>query len=204
MIHAVTAFAALSLIMTITPGPDSLLVLRSSLRDGRSAGARVAAGATCGSLAWGAASAVGVTAVLAASAQIYRGVQLAGAAYLVYLGIHSWHTRSARQDAPGRRERVTGFRAGLLSNVLNPKVGLFFLAVMPQFIPHRAPAAGYTLTFAVVDMLIAGTWLAIVVWVSDRARTALRREAVRQTLDRIAGAALIGLGLRVAAEQVTI
>ena len=78
MIHAVAAFAALSLIMTITPGPDSLLVLRSSLRDGRRAGARVAAGATCGSLAWGTASAVGVTAVLAASAQLYRGVQPAG------------------------------------------------------------------------------------------------------------------------------
>jgi len=78
MIHAVAAFAALSLIMTITPGPDSLLVLRSSLRDGRRAGARVAAGATCGSLARGTASAVGVTAVLAASAQLYRGVQPAG------------------------------------------------------------------------------------------------------------------------------
>lgn len=135
MIYAVAAFAVLSLIVTITPGPDSLLVLRSSLRGGRRTGARVAAGAACGSLAWGIASAVGVTAVLAA---------------------------------------------------------------------HHAAVTGYTLAFAAVDMVIAGTWLATVAWISDRARTVLHREGVRQMLDRIAGAALVGLGLRVAAEQVTI
>src|SRR5215469_16290783 len=90
MMTKVAAFAVLSLIVTVTPGPDSLLVLRSSLLRGRRAGARVAAGAASGSLAWGLFSAAGLTALLAASAQLYRAVQLAGACYLVFLGIRGW------------------------------------------------------------------------------------------------------------------
>jgi threonine/homoserine/homoserine lactone efflux protein len=85
--------------------------------------------------------------------------------------------------------------------VLNPKVGLFFLAVMPQFIPHHASTAGYALAFAVTDAVIAGAWLIVVAWISDKARSLLRRPSMRTALDRATGTVLIGLGLRVAAEQ---
>src|SRR5215467_15043980 len=103
MIDKIAAFAVLSLIVAVTPGPDSLLVLRSSLLAGRRAGARVAAGAASGSLAWGLSSAAGLTALLAASAQLYRAVQLAGACYLVFLGIRGLratgqHTSSSRPE----------------------------------------------------------------------------------------------------------
>src|SRR5215471_6823893 len=110
MMTKVAAFAVLSLIVTVTPGPDSLLVLRSSLLAGRRAGARVAAGAASGSLAWGLSSAAGLTALLAASAQLYRAVQLAGACYLVFLGIRGW--RAAAGHAPMTPGRSPGFGTG--------------------------------------------------------------------------------------------
>jgi threonine/homoserine/homoserine lactone efflux protein len=202
--NSIAAFALLSLILTITPGPDSLLVLRSSLRSGRHTGTRVAGGAASGSLFWGLCSAAGLTAIMAASAQAFRAVQLAGAAYLIILGIRGW--RAARPPSAPVEERPgpgpgPGFRAGLLSNVLNPKVGLFFLTVMPQLIPHHANVTSYALAFAFADALIAGAWLAIVAWLSDRARALLRRPRVRSSLDRAAATALVALGLKVAAEQ---
>jgi threonine/homoserine/homoserine lactone efflux protein len=140
--NSIAAFALLPLILTLTPGPDNLLVLRSSLRGGRRTGIRVAGGAASGSLFWGLCSAAGLTAIMAASAQAFRAVQLAGAAYLIFLGIRGW--RAARPvladgDEHPSRGPGPGFRAGLLSNLLNPKVGLFFLTVMPQLIPRPHP-----------------------------------------------------------------
>ena len=199
MMTKVAAFAVLSLIVAVTPGPDSLLVLRSSLLGGRRAGARVAGGAASGSLAWGLFSAAGLTALLAASAQAYRAVQLAGACYMVFLGIRGWRGRAGHASSQPRRS--PGFRAGLLSNLLNPKVGLFFLAVMPQFIPHHAPVTSYTLAFAATDAVIAGTWLAAVAWISGKASTLLSRPRVRAALDRAAGTVLVALGVKVAAAQ---
>jgi threonine/homoserine/homoserine lactone efflux protein len=203
MMDKVAAFAVLSLILTVTPGPDSLLVLRSSLLSGRRAGARVAAGATSGSLAWGICSAAGLTAIVAASAQLYRVLQLAGACYLLFLGIRGWRAAAghAAVHAAKGPARSPGFRAGLLSNLLNPKVGLFFLTVMPQLIPHHANVTSYALAFAVTDALIAGSWLAIVAWLSDRARALLRRPRMRSAMDRAAATALVALGLKVAASS---
>ena len=201
--NAITAFALLSLVLTVTPGPDSLLVLRSSLRAGRRTGIRVAAGATSGSLFWGICSAAGLTAVMAASAQAFRAVQLAGAAYLGFQGIRGWRGAKSSSGGHERPERgpEPGFRTGLLSNVLNPKVGLFFLTVMPQLIPHHAHIAAYALAFAVTDVLIAGIWLTTVAWISDKARALLRRPRTRTALDRAAGATLFALGVKVAAGQ---
>ena len=198
----IAAFAFLSLILTVTPGPDSLLVLRSSLRTGRHAGTRVAGGAASGSLFWGLCSAAGLTAIMATSAQAFRAVQLAGAGYLIILGIRGW--RAATPSLTSVKEHPgsgPGFRAGLVSNVLNPKVGLFFLTVMPQLIPRHANVAGYGLAFAVTDAVIAGTWLVTVAWISDKARMLLRPPRTRAVLDRAAGTTLIALGVKVAAGQ---
>ena len=199
MMNSIAAFALLSLILTVTPGPDSLLVLRSSLLGGRRSGARVAGGAASGSLAWGVCSAAGLTVILAASAQLYRAVQVAGACYLVYLGIRGWRAKAGHASSPDKRN--PGFRTGLLSNLLNPKVGLFFLTVMPQMIPHHAHVTSYALAFAATDAMIAGAWLAAVAWLADRARSLLSRPSVRTALGRATGTALVALGLKVAAEQ---
>jgi threonine/homoserine/homoserine lactone efflux protein len=198
------AFAALSAVAAVTPGPDSLLVVQHTLRRGRREGVRVAAGAGAGSLAWGIGSALGLTAILATSAQLYRGVQLAGAGYLVFLGVQRW--RAARLPEPAMASTLhptpgEGFRAGLLSDVLNPKVGLFFLAVMPQFLPQQAPVTLYALTYAAVDSLVAVVWLAAVAWITGNLRSWVRRPGVQLALDRAAGTVLLGLGLRVVAED---
>ena len=202
--NSIAAFALLPLILTLTPGPDNLLVLRSSLRGGRRTGIRVAGGAASGSLFWGLCSAAGLTAIMAASAQAFRAVQLACAAYLIFLGIRGW--RAARPvladgDEHPSRGPGPGFRAGLLSNLLNPKVGLFFLTVMPQLIPGHTHIAAYALAFAVTDALIAGTWLVTVARISDKACMLLRRPRTRAVLDRAAGTTLVALGVKVAAGQ---
>jgi threonine/homoserine/homoserine lactone efflux protein len=102
-VNSIAAFALLSLMLTVTPGPDSLLVLRSSLRGGRHTGTRVAGGAASGSLFWGVCSAAGLTAIMAASAQAFRAVQLIGAAYLIFQGIRGW--RAAKPPLAAGDER---------------------------------------------------------------------------------------------------
>jgi threonine/homoserine/homoserine lactone efflux protein len=143
MLSSLAAFAAVSAVIAVTPGPDSLLVLRNTLRGGRRAGIHTAIGAAAGSLAWGLSSAAGLTAIIAASAQAFRAVELAGAGYLLYLalrGLHAHDQSASHHNNEGGQPRIGGLRAGLISNILNPKMGLFFLAVMPQFIPSHAPS----------------------------------------------------------------
>ncbi|MGD0702500.1 MAG: LysE family transporter [Trebonia sp.] len=113
--------------------------------------------------------------------------------------------RGARSSPGGHegpeRGPEPGFRTGLLSHVLNPKVGLFFLTVRPRLIPHHAHIAAYALAFAATDVPIAGAWLTTVAWISDKARALLRRPRTRTALDRAAGATLFALGVKVAAGQ---
>ena len=210
MMGRLIAFAAFSAVVVVTPGPDSLLVLRNTLRGGRQEGFGTACGAAAGSLGWGLASLAGLTAIIAASAQLYRAVQLAGAGYLLFLGIQGW--RAAHRPAldqggqialPGYRPGH-GFAAGLLSDLLNPKVGLFFLAVLPQFIPRHALVTWYALAYASVDAVIALGWLTAVVWLASRANHWIRRPRVRRVLGRTVGAVLIGLGIEVTAKALHI
>lgn len=205
-ISRLVAFTTLSFVVAVTPGPDSLLVLRHTLQRGRREGVRIGTGAASGSLVWGVCSALGLTALLAASARSYRAVELAGAAYLVVLGVQGWRTKHPatgpdRGTSPRDRSSVMGFRAGLLSSALNPKLGLFFLAVMPQFIPPRASATGYALTYAAIDSLVALAWLAALAWIGDKASAWIRLPSVKLTLDRVTGGALIGIGLKVAVQK---
>jgi threonine/homoserine/homoserine lactone efflux protein len=199
MMTSLVAFAGVSVILAVTPGPDSLLVLRGSLRGGWRSGTRVAAGAASGSLVWGILAAAGLATILAGSAQIFRVVQLLGAAYLVFLGIRGW--QSGDGHGSPHPAGSPGFRTGLFGNLLNPKIGLFFLAVMPQFIPHGSDVTTYALAFAAADALIAATWLAVVAWLGDGARSMLDRPRVRRAVDRAAGAVLVALGLGVIAER---
>ena len=206
MLSSLAAFAAVSAIVAVTPGPDSLLVLRHTLRGGRRAGVCTALGAASGSLAWGFFSAAGLTAILAASAKAFRVVELVGAVYLLYLGMRGLR-RSTDPSSPthgaARDGRARGFRAGLVSNVLSPKVGLFFLAVMPQFIPAHAAVLPYALGFAAIDGLIAFGWLTAAAWIGHAMSRWISRPRARRALDRLTASVLIGLGANVAAEALT-
>lgn len=221
MTTALLSFAAFSLLLTLSPGPDTLLVLRNCLRGGRRTGAATAAGAATGALVWSVAAAVGLAAALQRWGAAYEFVRYAGAAYLVFLGVQAlWAQRRPGAlpdpglDAPGLDAPdpahptaaapvvavVAAFRQGLVSDLLNPKVGLFFIAVVPQFLPQGYPPLAVTLLFGLIDALIVVGWLAVVAYLATRMLSWLRRPRVNRAVERISGGALITFGVGAAAE----
>ena len=214
MTAALPAFALASTLLILAPGPDSLLVLRNTLRHGRRAGWVTASGTMSGLLAWAVAAAFGLSALLQVSDVAYSAVRLAGACYLLWLGVSSlWPFRGrpatpataagpagAAGPAPGRAGWRRAYLNGLLSNLLNPKIGVFFIAFLPGFIPAGAPAPLLPLALGLWFIAETGAWLAILAWMAARGAGWLRRSTVQRWLERVTGVALIGFGLRLAAQ----
>lgn len=208
---SLVGFSLFALVVTAAPGPDTLLVLRNCLRGGRFPGIATALGAAAGSLAWAVAAAVGLAAALQRWDAAFTVVRLAGAAYLVFLGVQSlW---AHRRGAPARTEAPGGpadpapaagraFGQGLLSCLLNPKVGIFFVSVVPQFLPDGHAALSTTLLFGIIDAAIAAVWLTLVTVFAARMLTWLRRPRVHTAMERTAAGVLVVLGLGTAAETV--
>ncbi|MFG2225111.1 LysE family translocator [Streptomyces sp. NPDC048644] len=204
------SFSLFALLVTVAPGPDTLLVLRNCVRGGRFSGIATALGASAGSLAWAMAAAVGLAAVLQRWDAAFAAVRLAGAAYLIFLGVQSlWACRRGAgggPELPGEPSvpaPTTGraFRQGLLSCLLNPKVGVFFVAVVPQFLPDGHSTLSVTLAFGVIDAAIAALWLTLVAVFAARMLTWLRRPRVNTVLERTAAAVLMALGIATAVES---
>ncbi len=200
-------FAAAAGVLTLTPGVDTAMVLRASTAEGPKGGAAASAGICLGLLVWGVGAAFGLTALLSASRLAFTAVKWAGAAYLLYLGVKLLlKPRSAlveaggAPDAPGPPGRAwTGaFRRGLLSNLLNPKVGVFYITFLPQFIPHGYSVAAISLLLAGIHVLLSLVWLSILVALTVPLGRFLRRPAVVKALDRLTGAVFVGFGVRLA------
>jgi len=169
MVHSLLAFALFAAVLTVTPGLDTVLVLRTTARHGRRAGFAAVVGISLGCLAWALASALGITALLAASRLAYEVLRWAGVAYLCWLGVKAlWGRRRAGTADPGPAERSTvdawnAFRTGLTTNLLNPKVGAFYLSVLPQFLPRNVnPMLGAT-ALAGVHIAEGLLWLSAVI-----------------------------------------
>lgn len=226
------AFAGVMALGTMSPGPDFAIVLRHAVASGRRAGFATAVGIATGILGWVLLAAVGVAALVAASPVAYLTMKLAGAAYLVLVGLRTlWTAIAARRDLPPdthadlarlaaafdvprhRRRRLpwlsllawdrrhwAAFRAGLLTNVFNPKVAVFFLALLPQFLPDH-PTPGDTLVLAAVSFAVTAGWFTTVTLVVGAMKRLLDRRAVRRGLDTLMGSALLALGLRLAIEH---
>ncbi|HEU4656096.1 MAG TPA: LysE family translocator [Capillimicrobium sp.] len=194
------AFLALAALLTVTPGPDMAIVTRSALDGGVRAAVRTTLGINAGLLAWALAAALGVAAVLAASAEAFTALKLAGAAYLVWLGIQALR-RSRRLPAATPAPPCRAFRDGLVANLLNPKIGVFYATVLPQFVVPGRSVVLQSVALALAHNLMGLLWLPayarVVVWAGD----VLRRPRVRRALDRVTGTALIGLGAAVALER---
>jgi threonine/homoserine/homoserine lactone efflux protein len=190
-------FVGTAILIALTPGADTALVVRNALVAGASPARRTALGTSAGLLLWGAASACGVAAVLNASAEVFTAVKLAGAVYLVWLGFQA--IRHAGAHAPAARGgRGSPFRQGLLCNLLNPKAGIFFTALLPQFVSPEDPALLVSLLMTAIAAVTSLAWLSVYATLVPRAGDVLRRPAVRRALDRATGAVLIGLGVRLA------
>jgi threonine/homoserine/homoserine lactone efflux protein len=195
------AFMAVAAVVILTPGPDMALVTRNTVTAGRRAGFATSLGVCTGVLVHGCAAALGLSALVRASTTVYSVLKIAGAAYLVYLGVQAlWHSRNARAEAvlPGSAT-LTGspFRQGLISNVLNPKLAVFFVTVLPQFIDADSVAAR-PLLLATVYAGLCAVWLCGLTLAMSHMREALRSPRVVQTVERITGAVLVAVGLRLA------
>jgi threonine/homoserine/homoserine lactone efflux protein len=200
------AFLAVTLLLIVTPGPDTALVTRNALRDGTRAASLTALGVGAGTLAWATASALGLAVLLERSLVAFTVIKLAGAAYLIGLGLRSLFEGAGAGDVaaaatplrqPQQRDRFAGFKQGLLSNVLNPKVGVFFVAVFPQFVgPTDDSARIVSLVVAYEAMLLL--WLTLIGFLVERVGRSRAGAHVRAAVHRLTGAVLIGLGLRLA------
>jgi RhtB (resistance to homoserine/threonine) family protein len=204
----VLAFTLVAALMTISPGADTFLVVRNSLRGGRRDGILTTLGISSGLYFHALLSAVGVSAVLAHSAGAFLALKVAGAGYLAWLGIQSLRkaTRAAPEAAPGaiaaaRVPASRSFREGLLTNLLNPKVIVFYLALLPQFLSPGDAVLPKSLLLAAIHCLLGIAWLGSIAWAVDRSRQFFTRPLLRRWMDAVCGTVLIGLGLRLALEQ---
>jgi threonine/homoserine/homoserine lactone efflux protein len=190
------AFLGVSLLVIVTPGQDTALTIRNTLLGGRRGGIRTAAGVAAGQATWTLAASAGVTALLRASEPAFVAVRLLGAAYLVFLGLQTLLRRGeVRLGAGGSSRR--SFRQGLLSNLGNPKMAVFFTSLLPQFGSSFSGLVALGLAFCSLTFL----WLSGYAWGVARAGDVLRRPRIRRMLDRVTGIVLVGLGLRLAAER---
>jgi RhtB (resistance to homoserine/threonine) family protein len=190
-------FVGTAVLIALTPGADTALVVRTALVAGAAPARRTALGTASGLMVWGVASACGVAAVLNASAEAYTTVKLAGAAYLIWLGIQAIRHAGAHEP-PGGTRSGSAFRQGLLCNLLNPKAGIFFTALLPQFVSPQDPALAVSLLLTAIAAVTSLMWLTVYATLVPRAGDVLRRPPVRRALDRVTGTVLIGLGVRLA------
>ncbi|PXY31802.1 LysE family translocator [Prauserella muralis] len=202
-------FAGVVLVGAMSPGPDFAVVVRHSAVAGRRAGTAAALGIATGILVWSMVAAVGVASLLAASAVAFTVVKLAGAAYLLYLGSKALLAAYRGGAAPlpkGDGEPVVAahaFRDGLLCNVLNPKCAVFFVALLPQFLPAK-PTVGDTVLTAAVPVGLTALWFCAVAVVVGAMRRLLAAPRVRRALDALTGTLLVAVGVRLAAQARTL
>jgi len=199
-------FLVSALLLIVTPGQDTLYIVGRSLSQGRRAGVLSAFAITCGTAIHTLAAAYGLAAILATSAQAFMFIKLAGAAYLTYLGIRMIAERTTA-DGTAPVFAKTGdwavFRAGLLTNVLNPKVALFFLAFLPQFVAPDAESRVRAFLFLGTLFIVNGTlWCLFLAWAASAVNARLR--AARSSgviLKRAVGVMFVGLGVRLAVSK---
>jgi threonine/homoserine/homoserine lactone efflux protein len=202
-IHDFGLFLAAGILLNLTPGPDTVYILGRSIAHGRSAGIASALGVCVGSVFHTGAAALGLSAFLATSAWAFTAVKLAGAAYLIFLGLRALLKPGQDVNLPAQFKQnhpAAAFRQGILTNVLNPKVALFFLAFLPQFIDSAAPTKISAFLVLGLTFVTTGTiWCLALAWFAAKFSTRLRdNPMVAAWLDRAVGSLFIFLGLRLA------
>jgi threonine/homoserine/homoserine lactone efflux protein len=197
-------FLGVITLLTITPGADMAMVSRSVFMGGRRDAFATTLGIAAGCMGWAIASAAGVAAVLAASETAYDALRLAGAAYLVWLGVQSLLAARRGQDsdpmAAATRPARSPFRQGLVTNLFNPKIALFYTTFLPQFIKPGDPVLLLSVAMAGVHIALGIVWLSTYAWLLDRAVASFRGSRLRRALDALTGAVLVALGIRVAVD----
>ena len=202
-IHDFGLFLAAGILLNLTPGPDTVYILGRSIAQGREAGVASALGISLGSIFHTCAAALGLSAILATSAIAFGTIKLIGGAYLIFLGVKMILDRRKQLSLPSnfrRRTTLAAFRQGVLTNILNPKVALFFLAFLPQFIDPASSAKVPSFILLGLTFVTTGTiWCLILAWFASVFSERLRaNQTISQWLNRTAGALFIFLGVRLA------
>jgi RhtB (resistance to homoserine/threonine) family protein len=202
-IHDFGLFLAAGILLNLTPGPDTAYILGRSIAQGREAGVASALGISLGSIFHTCAAALGLSAILATSALAFGAIKLLGGAYLIFLGTKMLLDRRKQLSLPSnfrRRTTIAAFRQGILTNILNPKVALFFLAFLPQFIDPASSAKILAFVTLGLAFVTTGTiWCLILAWFASAFSQRLRsNETISQWLNRTAGAVFVFLGIRLA------
>ena len=210
MLVALVSFTFASVLIVLLPGPDSLVVVRGLVRGGRRGGASTAAGVLAGLAVWVAATTLGLSALLRASETGYETLKIAGAGYLLWIGARSLLAvrRSAGQVAaegdgpmaPAPLLGGSGFGAGFLTDILNPKVGVFFISFLPGFVPAGHSVGWTTLGFGIWYTVLSALYFIGLIAVSGTIATWMAQARIRRRLDALTGLVLVGFGLRLATE----
>lgn len=205
------AFIGVSIIVIITPGPDTATTIRSALLAGRTGGIWTAAGIAVGQTIWALATSVGLAALVVASAPLFIAIKYLGAAYLIYLGISAlrealWPGEqgsgiSVESHSHSRVSPSMAFRQGLISDLGNPKMAVFFTSLLPQFAPMGGSTFATLLALGIVFAGMTFLWLAVYAAAIHKMRNALQRPTMRRLVEGMTGMVLIALGLRIATEQ---
>ena len=204
------AFLGLAVLVIVTPGPDTALTIRNTLLGGRRAGIATALGVVTGQAVWAVTTSAGVVALLLASEPAFAAVRLAGAAYLVFLGVQTllaalrpgrWRDSAATLGPQPSLAPAVAVRQGLASNLGNPKMAAFFPSLLPQFAPAGEQAFLPLLLLGLLFCAMTFVWLTAYAVVVARAGDFLRRAGIRRAIEGVTGAVLVALGLRLAAEQ---
>jgi len=202
-IHNFGLFLAAGILLNLTPGPDTAYILGRSIAQGRAAGIASAFGITTGTIFHTCAAALGLSAILATSAFAFNAIKLGGGAYLIFLGIKMLLERQQKLNLPAGFRSSTpsaAFRQGVLTNVLNPKVALFFLAFLPQFIdPGSSTKVSAFLTLGLTFVTTGAIWCLILAWFASALGERLRgNPTIAELLNRAVGSLFVFLGVRLA------
>jgi threonine/homoserine/homoserine lactone efflux protein len=218
VLAALLTFTTASVLIVLLPGPDTLVVVRNLLRGGRRQAAWAAVGVLVGLTIWVATAALGLSALLRASHAGYDVLRLAGAAYLLYLGVQSLRSRAvpmsgepamgdesprSEHDAPRQRRRALlgrGFGAGLATDLLNPKVGVFFVTFLPGFVPRGVNVAAASAAFGAIFIVETAIYFAVLVGLAAKVTRWMNDPRIRRRLERATGVVLLGFGIRLATE----
>jgi threonine/homoserine/homoserine lactone efflux protein len=202
------AFLGISILVIATPGPDTALTIRNTLLGGRAGGVLTALGVAAGQAIWALATSLGIVALLVASEPVFLAVKLAGAAYLVILGAQALFQALRPGNLPavggGARRRLApslAFRQGVISDLGNPKMAVFFTSLLPQFTGDGGATFAALVELGLVFSFLTFTWLALYAAAIAQAGDALRRPRIRRAIEGITGTVLVALGLRIAAEH---
>ncbi|WP_434155056.1 LysE family translocator [Pseudomonas sp. JZ134] len=200
IIDNVVAFTLAATLLTVTPGLDTALVLRTAAVEGRAQAIRAALGINAGCLIWGAAVAFGLGALIAVSELAYDVLKYCGAAYLCWLGLNMIvrpRSSMAANDTT-RVQNTNWFLKGMLGNVLNPKVGIFYVSFLPQFIPQGHSLILWTFGLVSIHVVIGFIWSMALIGATRPLAQILRREKVIQWMDRLTGGVFLLFAARLA------